>query len=208
MVAKEFDEALRSIVQMDYGLVLISHAVDKTFTNEKGQEYNKIVPTLGNKPRNIVSRMADIIGYSRVIDDENGNNTTKLFMRGTPRYEAGSRFKYTPDYIDFSYKNLVDAIGDAIDKQALEDGNEYFTDEAQQLYANTALELDFDVLMDESNKIIAKLQKEKENFVEYYAPRIEQIIERYLGKGNKLANCSREQTEALDLIVTDLKELK
>ena len=57
MVGKEFDECLRSIVQMDYGLVIISHAVDKTFTNEQGQEFNQIVPTLGNKPRNIVSRM-------------------------------------------------------------------------------------------------------------------------------------------------------
>ena len=36
-------------------------------------------------------------------------------MRGTPRYEAGSRFKYTPDYIDFSYNNLVSAISEAIE---------------------------------------------------------------------------------------------
>lgn len=40
MVAKEFDECLRAIVQLDYGLVLISHAVDKTFTDETGKEFN------------------------------------------------------------------------------------------------------------------------------------------------------------------------
>ena len=57
MVAKEFDECLRRIVQLNYGLVLISHSVDKTFTDESGREYNQIVPTLGNKPRNIVTRM-------------------------------------------------------------------------------------------------------------------------------------------------------
>ena len=34
LVEKEFDECLRSIVQMDYGLVIISHATDKTFTDE------------------------------------------------------------------------------------------------------------------------------------------------------------------------------
>ena len=33
MVEKEFDTALRSIVQMDYGLVIISHSKDKTFTD-------------------------------------------------------------------------------------------------------------------------------------------------------------------------------
>lgn len=58
IAAKEFDEALRSILQMNYGLVLISHATDKTFKDQDGQEYNQIVPTLDNKPRNIVSRMA------------------------------------------------------------------------------------------------------------------------------------------------------
>lgn len=57
LVGKEFDEALRSIVQMNYGLVLISHATDKTFTDEAGKEFNQIVPTLGTRPRNIVSRM-------------------------------------------------------------------------------------------------------------------------------------------------------
>ena len=37
MVEKEFDECLREIVKMDYGLVIISHAIDKTFTDENGK---------------------------------------------------------------------------------------------------------------------------------------------------------------------------
>lgn len=32
--SKEFDECLRSIPQMGYGLVMISHSQDKTFTDE------------------------------------------------------------------------------------------------------------------------------------------------------------------------------
>ena len=206
MAGKEFDSCLRSIVQMDYGLVLISHAADKTFKNEQGQEYNQIVPTLGNKPRNIVSRMCDIIGYSRSIQLEDGSTQTRLFMRGTPRYVAGSRFKYTPDSINFSYEDLVGAIGDAIDKQAAEDGNEFFTDQRNNLYTEVTEELDFDKLMERFTGMIEQLQT-KENFSEYYAPRIEQITDRYLGKGNKVSNCSREQVEALDLIVSDLSEL-
>lgn len=90
LVAKEFDECLRSILQMGYGLVMISHSVDKVFKDEAGNEFNQIVPTLGAKARNIVDRMVDIIGYSRVVQDEEGHNVTKLFMRGTPRYVAGS----------------------------------------------------------------------------------------------------------------------
>ena len=208
LLAKEFDECLRSIVQMDYGLVLISHAVDKTFKDEQGQEYSKIVPTLGSKPRNIVSRMCDIIGYSRVVQNQDGTNSTKLFLRGTPRYVAGSRFKYTPDYIDFTYNNLVDAIGDAIDKQMQEDGEQYFTDEKQNLYKAAVTPLNFDALLDEFNSIIDGLiAKDEAKFGEYWAPRVTEIVERYLGKGIKVNDCSRKQVEALDLILSDLKDL-
>lgn len=209
MVAKEFDESLRNIVQMGYGLVLISHAVDKTFTDETGKEFNQIVPTLGSKPRNIVSRMCDIIGYSRAIQNEDGTTTTKLFMRGTPRYIAGSRFKYTPDYIDFTYNDLVKAIGDAIDKQMQEDGAEFFTDERTNVYAEVTQELDFDELVATFNNIVNSIieNNDEEKFQNYWQPRIIQITEKYLGKGQKVNQCSREQTEALDLIVTDLKEL-
>ena len=215
MVSKEFDDALRSIVQMNYGLVLISHSTDKTFTDESGKEFNQIVPTLGTRPRNIVSRMCDIIGYSRAVQNAEGVTSTKLFMRGTPRYVAGSRFKYTPDYIDFTYNDLVKAIGEAIDKQMKEDGTEYFTDKSTNLYVDTTKDLDFDEMMKEFSNIIANIpgssdaKAETEDgikFREYWQPRITQIIERYLGKGKKMKDVTRDQVEAVDLILADLKE--
>ena len=206
-VGKEFDECLRSIVQMGYGLVLISHAADKTFKDEAGNEYNQIVPTLDKRARNIVSRLCDIIGYSRAVM-ENDQLVTKLFIRGTPRYMAGSRFKYTPDYIDFTYEALVKAIGDAIDEQMKTDGKEYFTDARNNLH--TAVEeLDFDTLIETFNNLVNGLieKEDEEKFATYWQPRIVQITEKYLGKGQKVSNCSREQTEALDLIVSELKDL-
>ncbi len=206
LVSKEFDECLRSIVMMDYGLVLISHATDKAFKDEQGQEYNKIVPTLDKRANNIVARMADIIGYSRVVTDNEGNSTTKLFMRGTSRFEAGSRFKYTPDYIDFSYQNLVDAIATAIDKQAEEDGLEYFTDQKNNAYKDTTSELDFDTLLKQCNDLIKNMieNNSEDVFKEFYQPRIVQITDKYLGRGQKISQCSREQVEALSLIADDL----
>ena len=209
LVSKEFDECLRSIVMMDYGLILISHATDKVFKDESGTEYNKIVPTLDKRANNVVARMADIIGYSRIVTDKDGNNLTKLFMRGTPRYEAGSRFKYTPDYIDFSYDNLVTAINDAIDQQAKEDGNQYFTDKKVNLYEDTTKNYNFDELMKNCNEIIKNLIENNtdEHFMEYYQPRIVQITDHYLGRGQKMSQCSREQVEALSLIYDDLQAL-
>ena len=216
LVGKEFDEALRSIVQMNYGLVLISHATDKTFTDETGKEFNQIVPTLGTRPRNIVSRMCDIIGYSRAVQDAEGKTSTKLFMRGTPRYVAGSRFKYTPDYIDFTYNDLVKAIANAIDKQMEEDGAELFTDERENVHIDTSLTLDFDALVKEFSEIIANIPGSSDidgstedgvKFREYWQPRITQVIERFLGKGRRMKDVTRDQVEAVDLIVTELKDL-
>ena len=207
LVSAEFDEKLRSIVQLGYGIVIISHETDKTFKDETGAEYNKIVPTLDKRANNIVARMTDIIGYSRSVTDADGNNKTLLFMRGTPRFEAGSRFKYTPDYIEFTYKNLVNAISDAIDKQAQEDGEELFTDERENAYRDTSSHLDFDELMKAFQDTIAEFSKDEKKMETYYAPRITQIVDKFLGKGKKVNEMSRDQVEQLALIVDDLKAL-
>ena len=216
LIEKEFDECLRTIVQLGYGLVIISHEADKTFTNEGGQQYNKIVPTLDKRANNVIARMCDIIGYTRSVPDESGNEKVVMFMRGTSRYEAGSRFKYTPDYIDLSYNNLVKAIGDAIDKQMAEDGTEYFTNTRNNLYTDTTSKLDFDELVSEFNSMIANIPgssdqtgetQEGKEFKDYWMPRIVQITDKYLGRGKKVSQCNRDQVEALSLIVEDMKEL-
>ena len=208
MIEKEFDEALRSIVQLNFGLVIISHDTDKVFTDESKQQYNKIVPTLDKRANNICARLCDIIGYSRSVEDESGALVTKLFMRGTPRYEAGSRFKYTPDVIDFTYQNLVNAIADAIDQQMAEEGQELFTDKRENTH-EVAPTKDFDALMADFNAFINNLVKtaSDEEMANYWSPRIQQVTDRYLGKGNKVGNMNRDQVEALSLIIDDLKEI-
>ena len=216
LIEKEFDECLRKIVQMGYGLVIISHETDKTFTDESGKQFNKIVPTLDKRANNVIARMCDIIGYTRSVTDEAGNEKVLMFLRGTSRYEAGSRFKYTPDYIELSYDNLVKAIGDAIDEQLAEDGSDLLTDKRENVHLDTSIELDFDKLMKEFNDIIINIPgssdikqetEEGKTFAEYWQPRITQCIERYLGKGKKIKDATRDQVEAIDLIVTDLKDL-
>lgn len=200
---KEFDTRLRKIVQMGYGLVIISHAKDKTFQNEDGTEYNKIVSTLGNQARLVVSRMCDIIGYSRIIE-ANDQNKTFLFMRGTPRFEAGSRFKYTPDKIEFTYDNLVNAIGEAIDKQMQEDGEDNFTDKRDDLHLQEE-SYDYEELKEEFFELAKKLVEEDP---EFYPPRITAIVEKTLGKGKKMSDATIEQGMLISIILSDLRELK
>ena len=204
--SKEFDEALRSIPQMGYGLVMISHSQDKSFIDENGKEYNQIVPTLANRPRLIVDRMSDIIGYAHPFQEEDGTVHTTLYMRGTPRFIAGSRFKYTPESIDFTYENLVNAIGDAIDKQAQETQGKFVTDIKTKAHIPQP-ELNFDELMNQFNEAVEKLQEVSGgSFGTTWAPRIVEITNKHLGAGKKVSDMTRSQVEQLALIVDDLVE--
>ena len=47
---------------------------------------------------------------------------------------------------------------------------------------------------------------EGKKFKEYWVPVIKQITEKYLGKGNTITKSTRDQVEAIDLIVSELKD--
>ncbi len=202
LVEKEFDESLRAIIQMNYGLVIISHATDKTFTDENGKDFNQIVPTLDNRGRKICERTCDIIGYARTIETEEGKRST-LYLRQTSRFVAGSRFKYMPNAIEFTYDNLVNAIQEAIDKEAAENSGKFVTEERQnrELIKNT---YDFDALMGEFQNLISKLMETQSPTM---ASKITKIVEAHLGKGKKVGDCTPDQAAELDLIIYDLKQL-
>lgn len=202
LISQEFDESIRKILNLDYGLVLISHSKTITEKNEKGQEVSRIVPTLDNRGRLICERTCDIIGYSRGVEDEAGNVETKLFLRGTPSYVAGSRFKYVPTSIEFTYENLVKAISDAIDKQADEDGGKFVTDEVTQVVTKD-VEYNFDILFAKFQDLVGELMSKNQS----YATKITAVVDKYLGKGKKVNDCTEEQAEQLDLIVHDLEEM-
>lgn len=202
LAEKEFDEGLRAILQMDYGLVVISHDTDKTFTDERGKEFNQIVPTLDKRAANIVERTCDIIGYARQIETDEGKHT-RLFLRETTRFKAGARFKYIPDSIEFTYDNLVDAIQEAIDKEAAEHNGTLVTNQVENLTTMTT-KYDFDALMDEFQSLVSKLMETQSPTM---ASKITKIVEAHLGKGKKVGECTPAQAAELDLIVYDLKTL-
>lgn len=202
LVKQEFDECIRKILQLNYGLVLISHAQDKTFTDENGKEYNKIIPTLDARGRLICERTCDIIGYSRAVETDEGLKT-KLFMRGTPRFMAGSRFRFTPDVIDFTYDNLVNAIADAVKKEEEVHGKTFVTDEKVNLHLQEKPVRNFNEAMAEFKsqvEIIMSIDQTK-------AANIQQIVEKHLGKNKKVADCTENQLEFLELIIEDMKQL-
>jgi hypothetical protein len=199
LVEREFDSALRRILQLDYGLVLISHSTERVEKNEKGEEYSKIEPTLEKRARKICERTCDIIGMSRSVVDSDGNNVTKLFCRGTQRFVAGSRFKHMPPVIDFSYDNLVNAIGEAIEKEAAEHGGKLVTDTRTNNY-NTR-PASFGDMKEECGEIIGRLMEENiEN-----RTKISAVVTKHLGPTKKFNDTT--ETDA-DKVWEILKELR
>ena len=197
----EFDECIRRILQMDYGLILISHSQNKSFTDENGKEYSKIIPTLDNRARLVCERTCDIIGYSRAIETDGGVKT-KLFLRGTPRFVAGSRFRYTPDVIDFNYDALVNAIGEAIDKEAAEFNNQFVTADKKNYHQETT-NYNFEAERNAFQSTVSALMEANQS----NAAKITEIIEKYLGKNKKVAECTEAQAELVHLIVDELQTL-
>ena len=204
LASTEFDEALRKILQLNYGLIIISHDTDKTFKNEQGEEYQQIVPTLDRRARLVCERTCDLIGYARCLDENDKTAPATLFLRGSGRFIAGSRFRHTPNSIPFTYEALVEAIANAVAEEEKEYGSSVVTSENNnhKIYADTP-EYDYDALMAEIQNVIGELMQKNQSI----GPKITAIVEKHLGKGKKVSECTAAQAALLDLILFDLKRL-
>lgn len=200
LLKKEYDTFFRRFVNAGYGLVIISHDKVTTLTDDNNKDYQKITPTLESTPWKIINRLCDIIGYVKSVSflNENGKETHQsyLFMRGTSQFIAGSRFKYTPDVIKFSYEDLVKAINDAIDQEGKENNNA-ITEERVNYESE---KLDFNTLHQQAIDLIESLINKNENSYEI----IKSIIENRLGAGQLLQNANKKQIEQIYLIYNDL----
>lgn len=117
------------------------------------------------------------------------------------RISCGCRFKKIAPIIDFNYDALAKALNDAIDAEAKDSDGKFVTDAREVI--NLAKTYDYDALIAEFNSVVGTLMSKDR---EYYIPRITQIIEKYLGKGKKIAETTRDQAELVYLIVTEIKD--
>ena len=194
---KEFEDSFRTIAQLGYAVCFISHSADKTFKKKDGTEYNQMVPTAQKSANEIIKGMADIYACADIVNGER-----RLILRSLDgSVDTGCRFKYIEPEIPFSYQNLVEALNKAIDQEAAETNNKFVT---QERISNViAPEYDFDALMVEFQKLTGDLmRKDPSN-----GPKITEIVNRYLGKGKKASEATRDQAEFIALIVDEIKEL-
>ena len=155
-----------------------------------------MVPTAQRSVNEIVKGMADIYACADIVDGER-----KLILRSLDgTVDTGCRFKYIEPEIPFSYNDLVEALNKAIDKEAAETQNKFITTErASEKIAPT---YDYDALMTEFQQITGNLMRENPG----NGPKITEIVDKYLGKGKKVSETTRDQAEFINLIVDEIKD--
>lgn len=198
---KEFESSLRKITQMGYGVVLIAHNTSRIEKAADGTETEIISPDLPRRAAEICNGIVDIIGY---IGNEykDGEYKRWLYTRETPTLFAGSRFKYLAPKIEFGYKQLVDAISEAIDEA--ERHGATVVDKLEVVQHSGP---DYNALMKEAKELWTKLVHPEDNGDEEMARTILKKIELNFGRPMKISEITEDQVTILELIVIEMREL-
>ncbi len=114
-VKNEWHRVLTRLASLPYGLVLISHAVDKQIKT-RTEEYSKTQPSLPDRARNVVLGLVDIILYCDIVTgkDDKGNVVTRRVVRTKPNpaYEAGDRTGRLPETITLDFDAFCKAFAE------------------------------------------------------------------------------------------------
>ena len=208
MLRNEFSECWREITLLGFGILFIAHSKDKPteMRDEDGNEITAVAPDLPNQCYTIINSIVDIIGYLQVQMNNDGTSERFLYTRSTPTVFAGSRYQYLAPKIKFGYKELVDAIGDAIDKAVELDGAEV-TDhtEIAQIKARP-----FQEVINDAKEVwmayldAATTEEEKEQHLNV----MKDVIRRIFGSEDfKLSAAVPSQSDLVELFVDEMREL-
>ena len=208
MLKTEFSECWREITLLGFGILFIAHSKEKPteMRDEDGNTISAVCPDLPNNAYTIINSIVDIIGYLQVQMNPDGTSERYLYTRSTPTVFAGSRYQYLAPKIKFGYNELVDAIGDAIDKAVELDGAQV-TDhtEIAQVKARPFAEV-----MEDAKEVWssylggAATDEEKDQRLNI----MKDIIKKVFGSEDfKLSQAVPSQSDLVELFIDEMKDL-
>lgn len=208
MVAKELQETLREITMLGFGLILICHSKEKasSYTDEEGNPISSVEPDLSKNVYTVCNAVCDLIAYINVEFDKDGKSNRYLYTRQTPTIFAGSRWKYLAPRVEFGYDELVNAIGDAIEKQKELDGA-VITDKQEFVIEKKR---PFIEVMEEAKQVWistlegASSEEEKETRLNA----MKSVVGKVFGNANfKLSQAIPQQQDLVELFIDEMKDL-
>ena len=202
LTKREFEKALRQITMLGYGIICICHSQVKNESVGEDTIIEKVSPAMPARAADVVNRLVDVIGYIDVQwDTRDGQPVSRrtLLTRSTPNIMAGSRLRYLESRIPFGYNELVNAIGDAIEREEKENGA-IVVDSAVRVKSE---ELNFDEIRAEASQ----LWQELVSIDESNAQRILKKVEIIFGRPIKLSEITEDQVDLMNLALLDMKEM-
>ena len=194
-LSKEFDNALRKITMMGYGLIMPCHLKESSDDNGEITGYK---PDLNNRCLKIVNGLVDIIGVITQTWDEHGESHRWIQTRSTPTIVAGSRYKYLAPRIPFGYNEFLEALGQAIDRE--QENGAVVTDTAP---IDAFEKLDYKAIRAEASELWSVLvEKDPDN-----APIILKKVEMIFGRPMKLSEITEDQVDLFYLVVLDMRDM-
>lgn len=206
MLKQEFSEFWREITLLGFGILFIAHSKDKPteMRNEDGEAITAVCPDLPNQCYTIINSIVDIIGYLQVQMNPDGTSERFLYTRSTPTIFAGSRYQYLAPKIKFGYQELVDAIGDAIDKAVELDGAQV-TDHTEIAQIK---DRPFPEVMAEAKEVWMKYLDVDEEEKEQHLMIMKDIIKRVFGSEEfKLSQAVPSQSSLVEYFIDEVKQL-
>lgn len=205
LVKNEFQETWREISLLGYGILFIAHEKERAteMRDENGEQIRAVAPDLPSAAYSIINGLVDIIGYLSTQMNIDGSTNRYLYTRATPNIFAGSRYKYIAPRISFNqdgYNELVNAIGDAIDKQVSMDG--------AQVTDNTVLPTNFSrpfaETMEEARTLWGSIMEAKG---EAGKEEMKKIIFKVFGQDVQLSKATESQQDLVELVIEEFKAL-
>lgn len=190
---KEFASVFRELTYNGYGLVLIAH--EKITTDKDNQDIKYIAPDLSSKAFAVINKLVDNIAYIKTINNGSEEKRVMILRDNSGKVVVKSRHKHITPYVELGYDNYVNALYEAIDKEAKEHGNEA-TEEL-----NPTAKLDYDTLMIEARDVWGQVvQQEK-------GPEAMAILEEEFGKPTKFSEVDPSEVEKLNAAIVRIKEI-
>ena len=192
---KEYFKMINLLLSRDYTVVFIGHTKEDTktgFISPKGDK-RCISPIADN---------CDFVFYiqSNGVNEKGEVVKSSAYCYQNDKFFARSRFEYcTPIIKEFTAENLVEAIKNAVLKQAEHDGVEVASYEEQKAKNTTEVE-DFDTVMKQVQELGTK-------FIEAgKQEKLTEIIEEVLGPNGKVSDCTKKQLAAVTIIRDELEQ--
>ena len=194
------DELLRvitSVQSLGYATAFISHTKVKMEKVPQGQEIAKYIPSLTERYWNVVAKYSDSILFAHNTISQDGSTERVLYLRETPYFVAGTRFKHMPSKLQLNANTFKTELIKAIEIQMQENPNGFTTEKT----IAKEEKLNFEDLKTEVVDLVQNKFIPNNILLEATS-----IIEKHLGMGRKISEIIPSQVEVLPFIIEDLKE--